>query len=336
MRRIDSRTAAVAAAGVALALVALSLFVGAAALAPADVVAALAGRGRASHATIVLAVRLPRALLALVVGAALSASGIVFQGLFRNPLADPFVMGVSGGAGLGAVLAIVSGVGAGALGMGGVTSCAFIGAALSVALVWSLAGTRGRVPLATLLLAGFAVGAFTSALVSVLLLMNTKSWGEVLLWTLGSVDRGDIWVRVRLATPLVAAGIAITFVCAKELNAMLLGEDEARRLGVDVERMKAACVFAAALSTATAVALCGIIGFVGLVVPHAARLLVGPDHRALLPVAVLGGGAFLLAADILGRALYAPSGLPVGTITALAGVPFFLHLLRRRARGATS
>ncbi|MHC4606615.1 MAG: FecCD family ABC transporter permease [Planctomycetota bacterium] len=335
MKRTRRGTALVALAIGALVLIVLSLFLGPAGLTPAEVLAALTGGGEPTHADIVLEFRLPRALLAFVVGAALAGAGVVFQGLFRNPLADPFIVGVSGGAALGAVTAIVLGIQvAGWLGLGSVTLFAFAGALLAVWIVYRLARVGGRVPVTTLLLCGFAVGAFASAIVSIVMLLRHENLHEILVWLLGSLERPDALLRVKVALPFVAVALAVVGVFARDLNLMLLGEESAQQLGVEVERVKKILLAAGAVAAAVAVAMCGIIGFVGLIVPHIVRLIVGPDHRTLLPVTIFAGGAFLVAADIVAHAAYPPSGLPVGTVTALAGAPFFLLLLRRRGTRA--
>ena len=279
--------------------------------------------------TITMKLRLPRACLAFVVGAALGAAGVVFQGLFRNPLADPFVTGVSGGAALGAVGAIVSGIGGTVLGLTPVTLCAFVGALATALAVHRIARARGRVPVTTLLLAGFAIGSMAAALVSILLLYHTRNWNEILQWLMGSLADAR-WRKVQIAIPFVAASVAVMAWHARALNLMLLGEESAQQLGVDVERTKLILMIAGSVATAAAVSMAGIVGFVGLIVPHVVRILVGPDHRALLPVTILAGGAFLVAADVLSRLLFPPAGLPIGAVTALCGAPFFLWLLRRR------
>jgi iron complex transport system permease protein len=311
----------------------LALVSGPAPLTPGEVVAALFGGGDERTSVIVRDVRLPRILLALVVGASLAAAGTVFQALFRNPLADPFVLGVSGGASLGAVLATVSGVSIGFLGLDAPALSAFAGALGAALLALAITTARGPAPVADLLLAGFAIGAFCSALVSVLLLLNMKSWGDILFWMLGSLDRADAWPRIKVALPCACLSLAVIALHVRAMNLLLLGEDTAQQLGVEVERVKRRLLFAGVIATGSAVSTCGIIGFVGLVVPHMARRSVGPDHRLLLPVAVLGGGLALLAADALSRVVIAPVGLPVGSVTALGGAPFFLYLLHRRRRG---
>lgn len=328
-----SRTSTIAATSAlslcAVMLVGFSLFVGPSGLSPAEVLSALTG-GDGPASVIVLDLRLPRALLAFLVGAALAGSGAVFQALFRNPLADPFVAGVSGGAALGAVAASVCGVQTGLFGIGAASLAAFAGALGAALLVYRIASARGRIPVAPLLLAGFAVGSFCSALVSILLLLDARNWNEVLVWLMGSFDRPDAWTRIRVSAPVLAIALAVMWIHRRPLNLLLLGEETAQHLGLDVERAKKTLLAAGSISAAVAVSMCGIIGFVGLIVPHVARLLAGPDHRTLLPVSVLAGGAFLVGADILARIAMPPSGVPVGTVTALAGAPFFLLLLRRR------
>ena len=279
--------------------------------------------------TIAMKIRLPRACLAFVTGAALGAAGVVFQGLFRNPLADPFVTGVSGGAALGAVVAIVTGLSGTILGLTPVTLCAFAGSLGAVFIVHRLARVRGRVPVTTLLLAGFALGSLSGALVSVLLLYHTRNWNEILQWLMGTLSDAR-WIKVQIAVPFIAISIAVMARHARALNVMLLGDEPAQQLGVDVERTKLILMIAGSVATAAAVSMVGIVGFVGLIIPHIVRQLVGPDHRALLPATVLAGGTFLVAADIVSRALFPPAGLPIGAVTALCGAPFFLWLLRQR------
>ncbi len=333
MRRLDRRWAIAALGGILLLLVAGSLFVGAVPLSPKEVLGVLTGGGDPMHRAIVIDVRLGQAVLALVMGAALAGSGVVFQGLFRNPLADPFVVGVSGGAALGAVVAIVTGIEmTGGFGLGAVTLSAFFGALASVAVVWRLAAVRGRIPVTTLLLCGFAIGAFCSAVVSVLMVFHRGNWEEILFWLLGNLNRLDAWHRVGVGLPVVVPALLVIGVFARDLNLMLMGEESAQQLGVEVERTKKILLVAGAVAAAVAVAMCGVIGFVGLIVPHIVRLVVGPDHRRLLPVTVLAGGAFLLVCNLASRVLLPAGGLPVGAVTALAGAPFFLFLLRRRAQ----
>lgn len=272
---------------------------------------------------IVVELRLPRAALAALVGAALACSGAVYQSLFRNPLADPYVIGVAPGAALGAVAAIAAG--AGGLTVSG---AAFGSALLAVFLVYRVAGARRGAP-EDLLLAGLAAGTFFAAVLSVVLVLSHGSLQQALAWLLGSFG-GRSWEHVRLATLPVAAGYLLARVHARELDALLLGEEESRSVGVDVLRVRAALVTAATLMTAAAVASAGLVGFVGLLVPHAARRVMGPVHEVLLPSSALLGAGLLVWADVVARTAASPLEVPVGAITALLGVPFFLWLLWRR------
>jgi iron complex transport system permease protein len=282
------------------------------------------GWGEVTRA-IALEYRLPRALLAFLVGASLSVSGTCFQGLFRNALADPFVVGVSGGASVGAVTAIVLDLPAWTG-----TAAAFAGGLGAAFVAWPLATVRGRVSVSSLLLAGTAVGSFCGALVSILLLHDARNWSEVMAWLMGSLARQDPWDRVAMVSPCLVVSVALMAVHARELNLLLLGDESAQQLGVEAPRVRKLLLAAGALAASGAVAACGIIGFVGLIVPHVARRFVGPDHRALLPVALLGGGALLTLADLGARAASPQTPLPIGAVTALLGAPFFLYVLRSR------
>jgi iron complex transport system permease protein len=280
---------------------------------------------------IVLDYRLPRGILAFLVGASLGASGVCFQGLFRNSLADPFVVGVSSGAALGAVLSIVLGIQTAVFGLAPATATAFAGAAGAAVLAYTVARVRGRVPITTLLLAGSAIGSFAGALVSILILFNSPRWSEVVTWLMGSMAHPDPWARVKVVGPCLVASAAMMAVHARDLNLLLLGEESARQLGVEAERLKIFLLAAGALAAAGAVATCGMIGFVGLIVPHVCRRLVGPDHRLLLPVTVLAGGILLTLADVAARVASPQFPLPIGAVTALGGAPFFVYILRQRS-----
>jgi iron complex transport system permease protein len=280
---------------------------------------------------IVLEYRLPRGLLAFLAGASLGASGVCFQGLFRNSLADPFVVGVSSGAALGAVASIVFGLNATVLGFAPATAAAFLGALVAALLAYSVARVRGRVPVTTLLLAGSAIGSFAGAMVSILILINSPRWSEVVTWLMGSMSHPDPWTRVKVLLPCLVASAAVMLVYARDLNLLLLGEESAQQLGVEVERLKIFLLAAGSLAAAGSVATCGMIGFVGLIVPHVARRLVGPDHRTLLPVTILAGGILLTLADVAARVASPQFPLPIGAVTALGGAPFFVYILRRRS-----
>ncbi|HEX9122582.1 MAG TPA: iron chelate uptake ABC transporter family permease subunit [Actinomycetota bacterium] len=283
------------------------------------------------YEVILFQLRLPRVVLAAVVGAALAASGTVFQGLFRNPLADPAIIGVSSGAALGAILVIVS-VGAGALGAFAVPLAAFAGALLTAFLVYRLARIGPAVHVATLLLAGIAVAAVISSLMSLLMSFSGQEIRSIYAWLLGGL-MAQGWPSIEAITPLVILGVAGAALTSHDLNLMALGEERAAQLGVEIDRVKRRAVAVGALLTGCAVSVAGVIGFVGLMTPHLLRLLVGADHRRLLPAVLLAGPILLIMADLLARTAIAPQELPVGVVTALLGGPFFLYLLRREGRG---
>jgi len=320
--------------GIALILIALgSAAIGSVPLSPSAILGAL-GLGPAADditRTIVLQVRLPRIALAAVVGIALAASGTVLQGLFRNPMADPYIIGVSAGAALGATAAIVFGFTYSVLGVSGVSLTAFAAALLVTLLVYRLAWFRGEVVVEHLLLAGVAVGAFLAAIISALQLLGGESLQQVIFWLMGGFA-GRTWPHVLLTMPYVVAGYLIAWALARDLNLLVLGDETAQSLGAQPGRVRGALIAAAALMASAAVAASGLIGFVGLIVPHLMRLVVGPDHRRLLPAAALAGGSTMLIADAVARSAAAPGEIPVGIVTAVLGAPFFLYLLRTQRR----
>lgn len=279
--------------------------------------------------SIILLLRLPRVAAACLVGAALATAGCLLQGLLRNPLADPYVTGTSGGAALGAVLGMLL---ESRWPMPGLAPAgAFAGALGAILLVLRIATRGGRLPVVTGLLTGFVVGVLLGYTVSLLLVISERlqlSLPRVYSWLLGGLAVAG-WEQVGLVALLVLPAVLLSLPLARGLNALSLGEDAAAALGVDVERQKRSVLLLSALLTAAAVSISGLIGFVGLVAPHAMRLLLGPDHRELLPASALAGALGLLLADLLARTLLAPQELPVGIITAMAGAPLFLWLLRR-------
>ncbi|SER36502.1 FecCD family ABC transporter permease [Streptomyces qinglanensis] len=316
---------------VAGALAGLAL--GAARIPLADVLAALTGRAQPGpFTTIVLDVRLPRVLLAAVVGAGLALVGAVLQALVRNPLADPYLLGISSGASMGAVLSVVLGVGAVSMQAG-----AFAGALLATVTVYAMARSGAAVTTGRLVLAGVAVQYVLSALTSLVLVTSAEKehLRAILFWTLGGLGQARLHT-VLLPALVLAAGLVLLLALARPLDLLLVGEEGATVLGLDTGRFRAASFVLASLVTAVLVTVSGAIGFVGLMVPHAARMAVGAGHRALLPVAALGGAAFLVLADLAARTVAAPEEIPVGVLTALTGGPFFLWLLRRtrHAEGA--
>jgi len=284
--------------------------------------------------TILFDVRLPRVLLAALIGGALSVAGVVFQALLRNPLADPFVLGVSGGASIGGVVALLLGLGAGGglLAGASVPACAFLGALGALFLIQWIATVDGRMTVYTILLTGAIFNAFSAALIYFIQsIASLQQLHEIVFYLMGRIPSPGYKMLALLATVLLGTCLAL-FCLGRDYNALSLGEEGASQLGVDVERVKRWTFVLGSLLTGVAVSVTGLIGFVGLVVPHILRLLLGPDHRILLPAALFGGAAFLVLADLLSRLLLAPNELPVGVVTALVGGPFFLILLRRRSR----
>jgi iron complex transport system permease protein len=286
-----------------------------------------------TEAAAVLVLRLPRALLAGLVGASLAIAGGGFQAISRNPLADPFILGVSSGAAFGVVVAVLLGVGPGGAGAVLAPLFGFAGALLAALVVYRLASVDARLPVETLLLAGVAVSLFfASAIMLVSALVPAVELQGIVFSLMGNLaPRGP--AAVAAVAAFLAVGSAVMLAVAQPLNVLALGEEAAAALGVEVERVKRAVFVAASLVTGAAVSVSGSIAFVGLMVPHAARLLFGPDNRVLLPASLLMGAIFLMAADVVARLVTAPAELPVGVITAFCGAPFFAVLLRRRARG---
>lgn len=277
---------------------------------------------------IIWEIRVPRTLVALLVGAALAVAGTIMQGFFQNPMADPYLIGVSAGASLGATLALTLKWTFSLLWFSAVPLCAFAGALGVTFTVYLLARRGGRVPAGTLLLTGIAVGSLASAMTSCLIVFSPHDIGPVIFWLMGSLANRD-WSHVAMIAPYFGIGMAVVSVYARDLNVLLLGDEAALQLGLEVERVKRVLLTVAALLAAAAVAVSGIIGFVGLIVPHLTRLVVGPDHRRLLPMAAVTGAILLTLADLLARSL-ARIEIPIGIITALLGAPFFLYLLARR------
>lgn len=272
-------------------------------------------------------IRLPRMLVGVLVGAALGISGAVMQGIFSNPLADPGLIGISSGAATGAVLSIALGTATSSMFM--MPAFAFCGSICAVFLTVFLAMRNGKIPVMTLLLAGVAVGMLLGALTSgILTFMNEQKLQQYLFWMVGGLDYRR-WEHVYLAVGPVVCGICIMLLLARHLNILVLGETEAKAVGMSVTKFRMGLLFVAAMTTATSVCVSGNIGFVGLVIPHMMRMLFGPDYRVLLPASALGGAAFLVLCDSLGRVIMPPAEVRVGIMTALLGTPYFLYLLRR-------
>ena len=281
---------------------------------------------------IIQSIRLPRIFLAFLVGSALGISGGIMQGLFRNSMADPGIIGVSSGGATGAVAAIASG--ASTVSTLFLPLFAFIGSGVAMAAVFLIASIGGRFSMMTLLLGGIAVGSFLGAITTATIVLtdNLSVQRQIIFWIAGGMDTAR-WESVRIAAPIIVTGALIAVFVARDLNLLLVGEDEARALGVRVTLVRNTLLVTASLITGAAVAFSGIIAFVGLIVPHVVRLVVGADHRVLLPLSALAGGLFLLIADTAARVVLSPAELRVGILTALIGAPFFIYLLvRNRTR----
>ena len=340
LARSRRRAFALGALGLAalLAVLVAGVGLGEVVIAPADTIAILArhllgwpGRATwpAADATIVMELRLPRVLAAMAVGASLALAGTAFQGLLRNPLADPYVLGTASGAALGAALGVLIPIRGIMLGFGLLQVLAFAGALLAVILVYRLSRAGQLASMTGVLLTGYAVSSLLAAGLAVTMWLSGDGLRQIFFFMLGGFD-GVAWPQLAAALPALALGGAVLLSRGRSLNALLLGEETAAHLGLDVRRERIVLLGAASLVTAASVAIAGLIGFVGLVVPHVVRLVVGPNARAVLPLSAIWGGAFLAACDLLARM---PGDVPVGVVTALVGAPFFLWILRRARSG---
>lgn len=312
-----------------LIAVLFSIAIGSVFIHPFDVLQTLMGQTmNETFQTIVWDIRLPRTALILLTGAALSGSGAAYQGLFRNPLADPYLIGVASGAGLGAVIAMSIGWPYSFFGLMAVPMAAFLTGMLTVFLVYWIARIGNSVPATNLILAGTVFSSFATALTSFLMLRSSGELRRAIGWLLGGLSLSG-WDAVLALLPYVIIGLTMVSLSGHALNLLQFGDEQAQQMGLNATRAKTFILIAASLTTAAAVAFAGIIGFVGLIVPHVVRLWWGGDYRRLIPLSILGGGAALLAADVLARVVISPQELPIGVVTALAGSPFFLWVLRR-------
>lgn len=284
-----------------------------------------------TYKTIIVDIRLPRILLAALVGCALAVSGAVMQGVFKNPMADPFIIGISSGAAVGASISILLGLSI-SIGIYSTPFLAFVGATLTIFGVYFIARSGGQVKVETLLLTGIAVGTFLVAITSFLMYMANEQFRFLFFWLLGGLYKAS-WGTIAIAFPLILLGTIIILFFARDLNAMILGEEPAMHLGIDIESVKKILLVFSSLVVGTAVAFSGIIGFVGLITPHIMRILVGPNHRILLPASALAGGIFLIWSDTIARTILSPTEIPVGIITAFCGAPFFVYLLQKSKKG---
>lgn len=303
-------------------VVPLSILIGAVRISPAKL---LSGQNLD-----IARLRILRTILAFIAGAGLSVAGVILQGLLRNPLAEPYILGVSSGAGLGALSCIILGLGGGLLGLSSLPLMAFLGAILTMFLVYNLARTNGKIPVHALLLSGVIVGTvFSSILIFIVSMSEKEGLHSIIWWLLGNLQVFDFKL-VTIVGVIVTACVAVSLVFWRDLNIITLGEEPAIHLGVKIEAVKKILFALASLLTAATVSACGLIGFVGLIVPHIMRLVVGSNHKLLIPSSIMAGGIFLITCDLFARTLLAPIEIPIGAITALIGGPFFIFLLRRK------
>lgn len=272
--------------------------------------------------------RLPRIILAVLVGAVLSVCGATYQSIFRNPLTDPYVLGISSGASLGAAIAILLGVQTFLLGIG---TCALVSGILTIVVIYRIASMGNRMHITTLLLTGVCITFLISAIISFLMVLHQDKMDSIIFWTMGSFASAT-WTDVAFVAPVAALGTAVVIYHGRDLNLLLTDSETAKSLGVEVEKVKKRLLLVTTLMVAFCVSTCGVIGFVGLVVPHCVRLVVGPDNRKVVPLSVLVGGTFLLLCDTLARTLMIPAELPVGCLTALVGAPLFIYLLYKNKK----
>ncbi|WP_051585937.1 FecCD family ABC transporter permease [Caldanaerobius polysaccharolyticus] len=275
---------------------------------------------------IILSLRFPRAVEAAMVGMALATVGACFQGLLKNPMADPYVLGISSGAAVGATVAIVAG-----LGLIATNILAFLMAILTVFAVYIMAKKGSRIDMTAMLLAGIAISAFLSSVISFLMLLNHQEMSRIVFWTMGGFSYVT-WQQIVVSAAVILPSSIVMYFYSWDLNALLTGEESAYHLGVNVEKTKRVLLMLGSIITAAAVSVSGIIGFVGLIVPHTVRLITGPDHRFLIPCSAISGGIFLIWADTLSRLVLSPAEVPVGIITSAVGGPFFLYLLVKNRR----
>jgi iron complex transport system permease protein len=306
----------------------LSLAIGSVFLSPKELWQTILGHGTETAASILWKIRLPRTVLVALTGAALGGSGATYQGLFRNPLADPFLIGIASGAGLGAVIAMSIKWPYSFWGLMAIPMAAFLAALLTVFIVYTLARVGQTIPTTNLILAGVAISSFATSLTSFLMLRSTNEIRRALGWLLGGATQNN-WTAILAMLPYLLIGLGILLFGGHALNLLQFGDEQAQQLGLNVTRTKRILLTAASLATASAVAFSGIIGFIGLIVPHLIRLWFGSDYKRLLPLSILGGATTLLVSDVIARIIIAPQEIPVGIITALVGAPFFLWVLRR-------
>lgn len=284
------------------------------------------GNASETDSLIILMVRMPRIIMASLVGIGLSVVGASFQSLFKNPMADPHVLGISSGAAVGAALAIVLNIQNAAASLSIVTVSAFIGAVVTTVFVYNIAQVRGKVTTTNLLLAGCAVSFLMSSMISIIMVFNQEEVNKIVFWMMGSFNASS-WKNIWIVAPIILIGTIVIYFFYRDFNLMLTGEDNAKSLGTDTEMVKKLIILISSMIVAVSVAFSGIIGFVGFLVPHMIRIIFGPNNKALIPLSAIGGAVFLLFSDTIARTVAAPAELPVGAVTALIGAPYFIYLL---------
>lgn len=281
---------------------------------------------KSSHQIIFFVVRIPRVIGATLVGMALAGAGVVFQGVLRNPLAEPYILGVSSGAAFGATFVIVTGISFSLLGMSAISIGAFIGALITMYVVYNIAKIGLSSSVTTLLLSGIAVSFLLSSMVSLMVSLNRDKLDQIVFWTMGSLNAVKMAQVQVLVLPIFACLLVFLFF-SRDLNVMLLGEESATSMGIDVNSIRKILLIVASMATALSVSVSGIVGFVGLIIPHAMRIIIGPNHKYLTPASILSGGIFLIFSDTIARTIIAPNQLPLGVVTAVIGAPYFIYLL---------
>ncbi|MEA4825595.1 MAG: iron ABC transporter permease [Clostridium sp.] len=281
---------------------------------------------KSTSSIIILNVRLPRVIMAAIIGAGLSVSGASFQALFKNPMADPYILGVSSGAALGATIAMLLGLGTTFLGFSFITLAAFLGAITTTLIVYSIARVGNKVPNITLLLAGIAMTFLLSSIISLIMIFKRDQIENIVMWTMGSVSTAS-WSQVKLLMPFTIVGIIIIFLFSRDLNIMLLGDDTAKNLGIEVDKVRKILLFICTVLVAGIVSVSGIIGFIGLIIPHIVRIIFGVNYRTVILFSALYGSIFLIFCDTIARTIVDPMEIPVGIVTSIFGVPFFMYLL---------
>ncbi|MBU0502349.1 MAG: iron chelate uptake ABC transporter family permease subunit [Candidatus Margulisbacteria bacterium] len=318
LTKTEGRLALAGLAAILLLVMLISLLLGSVFISPAELL----------KSEILWQIRLPRVVLAALIGLLLSISGVILQGILRNPLADPYILGISAGGAVGAAVSIALGAQFVVFGISSVPATAFFFALIAVFVVYKLSQVAGRTAPETLILAGVALSAFASAILSLIIILS-GSLQSIYFWLLGSLSSAS-WGNVITVIPYALIGAGVAYFFSKELNALLLGEEMAITLGVEVENTRLILIAAASIMTAAAVSVSGLIGFVGLIVPHWIRLIIGPNHKLLIPFSALSGMLLMVVADLISRTILSPMEIPIGIIMALVGAPFFLYLLRRR------